>query len=45
MPQRGLVPTGNHDVGQDPSPADTAAYVARWGDDYFSFWVSYSSYL
>ena len=30
---------GNHDVGQNPGREDVERYKARWGDDYFSFWV------
>ncbi|KAL5966744.1 Serine/threonine-protein phosphatase CPPED1 [Taenia solium] len=29
---------GNHDIGNNPSPADIEDYKSHWGDDYFTFW-------
>ncbi|XP_069066277.1 serine/threonine-protein phosphatase CPPED1 isoform X1 [Pleurodeles waltl] len=31
--------SGNHDIGNTPTPDTIAAYCKSWGDDYFSFWV------
>nr|XP_033770708.1 LOW QUALITY PROTEIN: serine/threonine-protein phosphatase CPPED1 [Geotrypetes seraphini] len=31
--------SGNHDIGNTPTPETIAAYCRSWGDDYFSFWV------
>lgn len=31
--------SGNHDLGNTPTPATVAQYCRTWGDDYFSFWV------
>ncbi|KAL5109875.1 Serine/threonine-protein phosphatase CPPED1 [Taenia crassiceps] len=31
---------GNHDVGNNPSPADIDDYRSHWGDDYFTFWCA-----
>ena len=36
---------GNHDVGQNPSAGNVAEYCARFGDDYFSFWVGGVKYI
>ena len=32
--------SGNHDLGNTPTPATVQQYCQDWGDDYFSFWVS-----
>lgn len=32
--------SGNHDLGNTPTPATVEQYCSAWGDDYFSFWVS-----
>lgn len=29
---------GNHDIGNQPTPASIAGYRASFGDDYFTFW-------
>lgn len=31
--------SGNHDVGNAPTPETIAEFQQTWGDDYFSFWV------
>ncbi|XP_062299001.1 serine/threonine-protein phosphatase CPPED1 [Scomber scombrus] len=31
--------SGNHDLGNTPTPATVEQYCSAWGDDYFSFWV------
>ncbi|XP_069501691.1 serine/threonine-protein phosphatase CPPED1 [Ambystoma mexicanum] len=31
--------SGNHDIGNTPTPDSIAAYRESWGDDYFSFWA------
>ena len=31
--------SGNHDVGNIPTPETIAEFQQTWGDDYFSFWV------
>ncbi|XP_030068680.1 serine/threonine-protein phosphatase CPPED1 isoform X2 [Microcaecilia unicolor] len=31
--------SGNHDIGNTPTPETIEAYCRSWGDDYFSFWV------
>lgn len=31
--------SGNHDVGNVPTPETVAEFRQTWGDDYFSFWV------
>ncbi|KAL4624529.1 serine/threonine-protein phosphatase CPPED1 [Arapaima gigas] len=31
--------SGNHDLGNTPTPQTVELYRQRWGDDYFSFWV------
>ncbi|MBN3303853.1 CPPED phosphatase, partial [Amia calva] len=31
--------SGNHDIGNTPTPDTIAQYCSSWGDDYFSFWV------
>ncbi|XP_006637387.2 serine/threonine-protein phosphatase CPPED1 isoform X1 [Lepisosteus oculatus] len=31
--------SGNHDLGNTPTPEAVAQYRRSWGDDYFSFWV------
>ncbi|XP_074202919.1 serine/threonine-protein phosphatase CPPED1 isoform X2 [Camelus bactrianus] len=31
--------SGNHDVGNVPTPETIAEWQQTWGDDYFSFWV------
>ncbi|XP_055417129.1 serine/threonine-protein phosphatase CPPED1 isoform X2 [Bubalus kerabau] len=31
--------SGNHDVGNIPTPETIAEFQRTWGDDYFSFWV------
>lgn len=31
--------SGNHDVGNIPTPETIAEFQETWGDDYFSFWV------
>nr|KAF6366019.1 calcineurin like phosphoesterase domain containing 1 [Pipistrellus kuhlii] len=31
--------SGNHDVGNVPTPETIAEFQETWGDDYFSFWV------
>ncbi|XP_032183787.1 serine/threonine-protein phosphatase CPPED1 isoform X2 [Mustela erminea] len=31
--------SGNHDVGNTPTPETVAEFQQTWGDDYFSFWV------
>lgn len=31
--------SGNHDVGNTPTPETIAEFQRTWGDDYFSFWV------
>ncbi|XP_077406231.1 serine/threonine-protein phosphatase CPPED1 isoform X2 [Vanacampus margaritifer] len=32
--------SGNHDLGNTPTPRTVEQYCTSWGDDYFSFWVS-----
>lgn len=32
--------SGNHDLGNTPTPSTVEQYCREWGDDYFSFWVS-----
>ncbi|XP_067407456.1 serine/threonine-protein phosphatase CPPED1 isoform X1 [Emydura macquarii macquarii] len=31
--------SGNHDIGNIPTPETIDDYCKHWGDDYFSFWV------
>ncbi|KAM6951348.1 serine/threonine-protein phosphatase CPPED1 [Aplochiton taeniatus] len=31
--------SGNHDLGNTPTPDSVEQYRHAWGDDYFSFWV------
>ncbi|XP_027973328.1 serine/threonine-protein phosphatase CPPED1 isoform X2 [Eumetopias jubatus] len=31
--------SGNHDVGNTPTPETVAEFQRTWGDDYFSFWL------
>ncbi|TNN04102.1 serine/threonine-protein phosphatase CPPED1 isoform X1 [Takifugu rubripes] len=31
--------SGNHDLGNTPTPSSVEQYCKCWGDDYFSFWV------
>uniref|UniRef100_A0A8D0GQS5 Serine/threonine-protein phosphatase CPPED1 n=1 Tax=Sphenodon punctatus TaxID=8508 RepID=A0A8D0GQS5_SPHPU len=31
--------SGNHDLGNTPTPETIDDYCKHWGDDYFSFWV------
>ncbi|XP_042363806.1 serine/threonine-protein phosphatase CPPED1 [Plectropomus leopardus] len=31
--------SGNHDLGNTPTPRSLEQYCSAWGDDYFSFWV------
>lgn len=31
--------SGNHDLGNTPTPQTVQQYCSQWGDDYFSFWV------
>uniref|UniRef100_A0A8C8R536 Serine/threonine-protein phosphatase CPPED1 n=1 Tax=Pelusios castaneus TaxID=367368 RepID=A0A8C8R536_9SAUR len=31
--------SGNHDLGNTPTPETIDDYCKQWGDDYFSFWV------
>lgn len=31
--------SGNHDLGNTPTPRTLDQYTSAWGDDYFSFWV------
>ncbi|KAM3859757.1 serine/threonine-protein phosphatase CPPED1 [Diretmus argenteus] len=31
--------SGNHDLGNTPTPSTVQQYCSAWGDDYFSFWV------
>lgn len=31
--------SGNHDLGNTPTPETAAQFCNAWGDDYFSFWV------
>ncbi|XP_062270049.1 serine/threonine-protein phosphatase CPPED1 [Platichthys flesus] len=31
--------SGNHDLGNTPTPSTVEQYCSAWGDDYFSFWV------
>ncbi|KAM9716308.1 serine/threonine-protein phosphatase CPPED1 [Menidia menidia] len=31
--------SGNHDLGNTPTPSTVEQYCSTWGDDYFSFWV------
>ncbi|XP_026207538.1 serine/threonine-protein phosphatase CPPED1 [Anabas testudineus] len=31
--------SGNHDLGNTPTPSTVEQYCSSWGDDYFSFWV------
>ncbi|TNN62784.1 Serine/threonine-protein phosphatase CPPED1 [Liparis tanakae] len=30
--------SGNHDLGNTPTPSTLEQYCSAWGDDYFSFW-------
>lgn len=32
--------SGNHDLGNTPTPSSVEQYRNSWGDDYFSFWVN-----
>lgn len=32
--------SGNHDLGNTPTPSSVEQYCNSWGDDYFSFWVN-----
>lgn len=36
--------SGNHDLGNTPTPATVEQYCKAWGDDYFSFWVRHYTY-
>eukprot|EP00968_Pinguiococcus_pyrenoidosus_P000117 scaffold10_cov257-Pinguiococcus_pyrenoidosus.AAC.31 len=36
---------GNHDIGDRPDAASIQLYKARFGDDYFSFWVGGCKFL
>ena len=40
-----LLQPGNHDIGQRPTTADIERYRARFGDDYYSFWVGGVMYI
>lgn len=40
-----ILQPGNHDIAQTPLPEDVQAYIERFGDDYFSFWVGGVFYL
>uniref|UniRef100_A0A3Q3GRK5 Serine/threonine-protein phosphatase CPPED1 n=1 Tax=Labrus bergylta TaxID=56723 RepID=A0A3Q3GRK5_9LABR len=31
--------SGNHDLGNTPTPRTVEQYCSAWGDDFFSFWV------
>nr|XP_060642330.1 serine/threonine-protein phosphatase CPPED1 isoform X2 [Anolis sagrei ordinatus] len=31
--------SGNHDLGNTPTPETIQSYCDEWGDDYFSFWL------
>ncbi|XP_071319568.1 serine/threonine-protein phosphatase CPPED1 isoform X3 [Trachinotus anak] len=31
--------SGNHDLGNTPTPSTVEQFCSAWGDDYFSFWV------
>lgn len=31
--------SGNHDIGNTPTPETLQSFCNNWGDDYFSFWV------
>ncbi len=31
--------SGNHDLGNTPTPESVEQFCRDWGDDYFSFWV------
>ncbi|TRY83978.1 hypothetical protein DNTS_006297 [Danionella cerebrum] len=31
--------SGNHDLGNTPTPNSVEEFCRHWGDDYFSFWV------
>ncbi|KAL0179651.1 hypothetical protein M9458_025093, partial [Cirrhinus mrigala] len=31
--------SGNHDLGNTPTPETVEQFCRDWGDDYFSFWV------
>ncbi|XP_024141241.1 serine/threonine-protein phosphatase CPPED1 [Oryzias melastigma] len=31
--------SGNHDIGNTPTPSTVEHFCRTWGDDYFSFWV------
>ncbi|XP_029432965.1 serine/threonine-protein phosphatase CPPED1 isoform X1 [Rhinatrema bivittatum] len=31
--------SGNHDIGNTPTPETVAGYCKSWGDDYYSYWV------
>ncbi|XP_070708518.1 serine/threonine-protein phosphatase CPPED1 [Pempheris klunzingeri] len=31
--------SGNHDLGNTPTPRTVEQFCSAWGDDYFSFWV------
>lgn len=35
--------SGNHDLGNTPTPSSVEQYCNSWGDDYFSFWVNHRS--
>lgn len=35
--------SGNHDLGNTPTPSSVEQYCNNWGDDYFSFWVNHHS--
>lgn len=37
--------SGNHDLGNAPTPDTVEQYCRAWGDDYFSFWVGGVLYL
>jgi len=40
-----ILQPGNHDIGQRPTTADIDRYRARFGDDYYSFWVGGVMYI
>ncbi|KAK2820841.1 hypothetical protein Q5P01_023800 [Channa striata] len=35
--------SGNHDLGNTPTPSTVEQYCSAWGDDYFSFWLFYDA--
>ncbi len=34
-----VIVSGNHDLGNTPTPESVEQFYRDWGDDYFSFWV------